>query len=210
MSTDSFLRLLDGAWAPARAMGALGSAPIEELRDHAAGFIPAAFRVDSPVRCLDVGSGVGVPGLFLAHQLPASRWLLLDASERRCDLARQASETCGLADRVEVCHGRVDDLAQDDSFRRGFGFVVSRLFAPFAEVVECCLPMVASGGVMVTACSEDAIVEWSGADLSVLGGRYVGSWHTAAGVFVCVEGVAGLMDQYPRRGPARRRRPFSG
>jgi len=109
MTTDPFLSRLDGAWAPARAMGALGGALIEELRDHAAGFIPAAFRVDSPVCCLDVGSGAGVPGLFLAHQLPMSTWLLLDASERRCDLARRASEVSGLGDRVEVRHGRVEE-----------------------------------------------------------------------------------------------------
>jgi len=189
-------------------MGALGSAPIEELRDHAAGFIPAAFRVDSPIDCLDVGSGVGVPGLLLAHMLPDSRWLLLDASERRCDLARQASEACDLGDRVDVRHGRVEDLAHDVSFRRVFDLVVSRLFAPFAETVECCLPMVSLGGVMVTACSEDAVDEWAETDLSELGGRYVGSWRTDYGVFVCVEGILGLKDRYPRRGPARHRAPF--
>jgi len=210
MTTDPFLSRLDGAWAPARAMGALGSASIEELRDHAAGFIPAAFRVDSPIRCLDVGSGAGVPGLLLAHQLPVSSWLLVDANERRCDLARQAGDASGLAGRVEVRHGRVEDLARDARFRRGFEFVVSRLFAPFEEVVECCLPLLAPGGVMVTSIAEDALPRWSTADLSRLGGCFVESWRTDSGMFVRVDGVDGLMDRYPRRSPARRREPFEG
>lgn len=210
MTTDEFLRILDRAWAPARAMGALGSASIDELCDHAAGFVPAAFRVPSPTRCLDVGSGVGLPGLLLAHLIPESQWLLLDASERRCDLARQAVEACELEPRVEVCHGRVEDLAREPEFRRGFDLVVSRLFAPFAETAECCLPLVGDGGRMVVSCSEEALTTWQEADLTALGASFDGSWRTESGLYVGLVGVAGLVSRYPRRGPARRREPFVG
>jgi len=191
-------------------MGALGSASIDELRDHAAGFIPAAFRVHSPTRCLDVGSGVGVPGLLLAHLLPDSHWMLLDASERRCDLARQAVEACDLDARVEVRHGRVEDLGRVAEFRRGFDLVVSRLFAPFAETAECCLPMVDVGGRLVVSCSEEALASWLDTDVASLGGVFDSSWRTDSGLYVSLLGVSGLLDRYPRRGPARRRDPFAG
>jgi len=210
MKTDEFLRILDRAWAPARAMGALGSASIDELCDHAAGFVPAAFRVPSPTRCLDVGSGVGLPGLVLAHLMPESRWLLLDASERRCDLARQAVEACELESRVEVCHGRVEDLGRDSEFRRGFDLVVCRLFAPFSETAECCLPLVAMGGRMVVSSSEEALATWQDADLAALGAAFAGSWRTDSGLYVGLAGVKGLVSRFPRRGPARRRDPFVG
>jgi 16S rRNA (guanine(527)-N(7))-methyltransferase RsmG len=50
---------------------------------------------------VDVGSGVGLPGIPLAAALPHVEFTLLDRSERRCRLARRAARMMELAN-VEV------------------------------------------------------------------------------------------------------------
>jgi len=210
MSTEGFLSLLDEAWGASRAAGVIGGDPIEKLRDHAAGFIPAAFRVDSPTDCLDVGTGAGLPGLLLAHLLPSSSWTLLDSNERRCDLARRAVESCGLSNRVEVIHSEASEFGSHGSGRRGFDFVVSRLFGGFSETAECCLPMLRTGGSFVVSSARDTLPRWESADLTRLGGEMVKSWVLHEAAYVQVLGVDGLEDRFPRRSSARRRRPFEG
>jgi len=209
MTTDAFLTALERAWRPARVIGALGGASELELCDHAAGFIPAAFHVGVSVRGLDIGTGVGVPGLVLAQLLPHSTWTLVDSNERRCEIARRAVESVGLADRVEVIHGRAEDLAHMDDHRRFYDLVVSRLFGQAAETAECGLPFVRVGGSLVVSCSEDSLRRWTEGRWDSLGGCFGSSWETAEGWFVAMDGVAGLEDRFPRRLAARRRSPFS-
>ena len=57
-----------------------------------------------PSRLIDVGSGVGLPGIPLAILWPETRVLLLDRSGKRVDLARRAVRGLGL-DNVEVRQG---------------------------------------------------------------------------------------------------------
>ena len=60
---------------------------------------------------LDVGSGVGLPGIPLAIALPNTQFTLLDRSGRRCELAARATRVLGL-DNVSVRQG---DLVEIDS-----------------------------------------------------------------------------------------------
>ncbi len=208
MTTDEFLSALESAWRPAREMGALGGVSIVQLRDHAAGFVPAAF-VGRAADCVDIGSGVGTPGIFLAHLLPHTRWTFVDASERRCEVARRAVESVGLSARVAIVHARVDELAHLSETRRRFDLVVSRLFGDMSETAECGLPLVRIGGCLVASCREPTVMAWSEADLGPLGGSFAGSWKSNHGVFVRIDGVKGLEDRFPRRPSSRRRVPYS-
>ncbi len=61
-----------------------------------------------PTRILDVGSGVGLPGIPLAITMPDTGFWLLDRSGRRVDLMNRAKRILGL-DNVEVIHGDLDD-----------------------------------------------------------------------------------------------------
>lgn len=57
---------------------------------------------------LDIGSGVGLPGIPLAILRCRSSLVLLDRSGRRCDLAERAVRILGL-DNVVVSHGSAED-----------------------------------------------------------------------------------------------------
>ena len=84
-------------WLVAEAIPAGGLGPAEEsvvysrhLADSLLFAAPWRSRQGSPSSILDIGAGVGLPGLPLAIAWPCSRVTLLERSVRRADLARRA------------------------------------------------------------------------------------------------------------------------
>ena len=65
------------------------------------------FR-DTPDLVLDVGSGVGLPGIPLSVVMPETRFVLLDRSGRRVDLMKRVTRMLDLPN-VEVVHGDISD-----------------------------------------------------------------------------------------------------
>ncbi|HEX5695086.1 MAG TPA: RsmG family class I SAM-dependent methyltransferase, partial [Acidimicrobiia bacterium] len=79
----------------------------------------AAGFSEQPAQILDVGSGVGLPGIPLAVVMPDTEFHLLDRSRRRVDLMRRATRILDLSN-VEVIHG---DIAE---WTRPMDGIVSR------------------------------------------------------------------------------------
>jgi len=89
-----------GEWLATEAVDAGGIGPAEEARltdRHLADSIVfAAAWSDEPSTILDVGSGVGLPGIPLAVLYPDAAVTLLDRSGERCRLARRVVRVVGL------------------------------------------------------------------------------------------------------------------
>ncbi len=66
--------------------------------------------VDEPRRIVDVGTGVGLPGIPLAMAFPRSEVVLVDRARRRADLVRRAVRILAL-DNVVVVEGDAGALA---------------------------------------------------------------------------------------------------
>lgn len=202
---------LEAAWQPAREAGVIGPAPLSTLIQHAAGFVPAAWRVGATFSAIDLGTGAGVPGLLLAVLHPRSRWLLVDASERRAAMAQRAVAAMALEDRVEVVHRRAEDVARDPANRARADLVVARLFGDPAEVAECAGPLVRAGGRVVVSVTEETEGRWRGADpvaLAAVGLGALDVWGDETGRYLSVLGTGDASAAYPRRPPARRRSPL--
>lgn len=96
-----------GAWLVEEALPAGGIGPSEAPVVHSRHiadsllFAGAWERPDPPSSLLDVGAGVGLPGIPLAIAWPTADVVLLDRSSRRADLARRALRVLGL-DNVRV------------------------------------------------------------------------------------------------------------
>jgi hypothetical protein len=198
---------LEAAWLPARRAGVLGSATTEEIREHAAGFIPAACGVLDPVVGIDLGTGAGVPGLLLAVALPYSRWTLVDGSERRCEFALSAVRALALQDRVEVRHGRAEELAHDVNYRGVYSLVVARLFGPPSELAEIGIPFATDGGTLAVSVTAETTAVWR-AGFSHLPVRELECRKTEAGSFLHVERSGPVDDSWPRRQRKRQRDPL--
>lgn len=200
---------LETVWSSARRSGSLGPDPISKLRDHARGFIPDAWRDVQGLRLIDLGTGVGVPGVLLALELPESRWLLVDANQRCCDLAFAAVTAAGLAPRVEVSHVRAENLARRQESRETFSGAVARRFGPAPELAECGLPLLRSGGLLVLSVSPATERQWRAADLLDLTGCAIqSSWQVESNRYMAITRINPAPENLPRSGPARRRRPL--
>lgn len=205
---------LASAWRPARAAGVLGDASIDEFWEHTVGFASAvcsAFSADCSTwngHVLDAGTGAGVPGVLLARQLPHAAFTLVDALERRLDHTRAACRALDLSERVEVLHGRVDDLAALVSHRARYDAVVARLLTDPMEAAELLMPLVRAGGVVVASARLEEVDRWRAAACAVLPSATTIAAERPVGCFVSVQVPEPVATRFPRRASARRRRPL--
>ena len=202
------LERLDRAWVPARAAGAVGGAPIEALRLHAGGYILDEWRTLPEGQFVDCGTGAGVLGILLALELPGSQWCLVDARERRCEMAQRAVAAAGLTERVTVEHALVDEMARADG-RGGFDGAVARSFGPVPELAECALPLLNEDGSLVVSVSASTALRWQQMPLAVRTGCEIeGTWTTPYGSYLSVKRFGPIPASLPRRRPARSRSPL--
>ena len=215
MLSDALAASLEEAWVPARRVGALGTASIEELWEHTAGFalaVCSAFGADCSTwngRVLDAGTGSGIPGVLLACQLPMAELVLVDSSDRRLDHVRAAVRALELADRVRVVHGRLDDLAHESAHRLSYDVVVARLLAEPAETAELVLPCVARGGVAIISCRQNQTAEWRRLSENIAGVEAATTTSGPRGTYVTVAVTDELPRAYPRRSAVRARKPLT-
>lgn len=107
----------------------------------------AGWRNATPPRSLlDVGSGVGLPGIPLALTHPNTAVMLLDRSERRIGLAKRAIRILGL-DNVHTLHGEADQ------HQSTYAAVTMRAVNPLPAALDVVGGFLSPGGVGVLAAS---------------------------------------------------------
>ena len=102
-----------GEWLSTEGYRAGGIGPGEtdriELR-HLADSLLFATPLDSGVgHVIDLGTGVGLPGIPLAIAMPGTAFTLIDRSQRRVDLARRVIRILGL-ENCQAVIGEIDTL----------------------------------------------------------------------------------------------------
>ena len=127
--------LLAGVLARSQQLGFLGPGEVRAHVRHAEAFVAAATV--EPEAFIDLGSGGGVPGLVLAQRWAGARGWLLDGQLRRVRFLEEAVGELGLSDRIEVRHGRAEDLAHEPSLRGESTVVTARSFGPPGVTAEC-------------------------------------------------------------------------
>lgn len=134
-----------GAWLVEEAIPAGGVGPneAERIEDrHLADsllFAGGWAGRNPPERLLDLGSGVGLPGVPLAILWPQTAVVLVDRSAKRMDMARRAGRMLGLKNlTAEVGDARHLDQSVD--------MVVARAAASAAKVHSWALPALRPGG----------------------------------------------------------------
>jgi 16S rRNA (guanine527-N7)-methyltransferase len=137
--------------AEARRRGFVGPGELEPHLAHAAALGAAVEPDRRPDRALDLGSGAGLPGLVLARRWPSTRWVLLDANERRCAFLVDAVQQLGLGDRVSVERARAEQASHTPSLRGRFELVTARAFGRPAVVAECAAGFLTVGGLLVVS-----------------------------------------------------------
>ena len=126
-------------------LGFLGARPIDEVIEHASGFVTALDDVTGTV--VDLGSGGGVPGLVIACARPDLEIVLVDRRSKRTDFLMRMVRRHRISDRVQVISADTAELVS----RRGatFDAAVARGFGPPHSTLEVGLSLVRPGGLVV-------------------------------------------------------------
>jgi 16S rRNA (guanine527-N7)-methyltransferase len=156
----------------ARDRGYFGPGPVLAHLQHARGFAAVSSDLlgSAPGRAVDLGSGGGVPGLVLAHDWPASSWLLIDSARRRAADLETAVRELALTDRVTVRTERAEVVAHEPDWREAARLVTARSFAAPALTAEVAAGLVAPGGLLVVSePPEPGPERWPVSSLKALG-----------------------------------------
>ena len=141
-----------GRWLAAEAIPAGGVGPNEldsiEERHLADSILFAGGWAVAPPECWDLGSGAGLPGLVLACIWPETKMVLVDSSERRCQLARRGGRVIGVA--LEVRRSRIEGLTGP------LRAIVSRATIPAARFRPILARLLSPDGVAVISGSRDS------------------------------------------------------
>lgn len=129
----------------AQRLGFLGPRPIPEVVEHARGFVRAIEHRASIGSVLDLGSGGGVPGLVIAHDLSATHVTLLDRRTKRTDALERYVRRLGWQARVSVVCEDVGTFGPNALFDA----VVARGFGPPAFTLSSAARLVQPGGAIV-------------------------------------------------------------
>jgi 16S rRNA (guanine(527)-N(7))-methyltransferase RsmG len=144
---DTFIDRLElyRGWLLDEAIGAGGIGPGEagriDLR-HIADSLLFSLVMEPTDHVLDVGTGVGLPGIPLAILTPGTQFTLLDRSRRRIDLVRRACRILQL-DNVVVVQSDVTGYAGP------FATVVTRASIPPEELLGPLKTLVSPDGVAI-------------------------------------------------------------
>jgi 16S rRNA (guanine527-N7)-methyltransferase len=190
--------------------------PEAVARLHLLDAVAALPFVDAlaPRRCLDLGSGGGVPGLVLALARPETAWMLVDSVHKKAEILASFVATLGLAN-VTVLAERAEIIGRDPAHRETYDLVTARACAALPILAEYALPLLRVGGTLLA---------WKGAvaDNELRAGRVATaelggdapalepSGMEALGdhQFVLVRKLAPTPARYPRRPGEPARRPL--
>ena len=165
-------------------------------------------------RCLDLGSGGGVPGLVLALARPDRRWVLVDSVRRKAEALRGFVASLGIGN-VEVVAERAEILGRDPAHRERHDVMTARACAALPVLAEYALPLLAVGGTLVAwkgPIGDDELGA-GGVAAAACGGR-VPSVHPSGFAvlgdhrFVVIEKDRPTPERYPRRAGEPGRHPL--
>jgi 16S rRNA (guanine527-N7)-methyltransferase len=172
-------------------------------------------RTERPLRCIDIGSGAGFPGLPIKIYCPKMQMVLLEATSKKVAFLDHVVAHLGLKD-VQTLKGRAEEVAHDSAHRESYDLVLARAVAELPVLVEYTLPLCRLGGRIIAQKGSRAQEEIHAADYAValLGGRLqrvikvelLGLAEERN--LVVIEKVASTPAQYPRRPGMPSKRPL--
>lgn len=98
---------------------------------------------------VDVGTGAGFPGIPLAILIDEGKFVLTDTLGKRIDFLKSVVEMLGLKN-IELVKARAEDFAHDKKYREKFDYSVARGVAKISVLSEYSLPLLVTGGTMLS------------------------------------------------------------
>ena len=114
---------------------------------------------------IDIGAGGGFPSIPLKILNEDKSFILVDATEKKCEFLREVILKLDLKNTEVIC-GRAEELGKNIKYREKFDVCVSRAVARLNILCEYCIPFIKVGGSFV-AYKGDAESEISEAENAI-------------------------------------------
>ena len=167
-------------------LGMIGG-DLDDQLAHCASFVRVLGEfvpLDEPRLAADLGTGGGVPGVYMAAATPSWIWRLIEIRTGRADELERQVARLGLDTEVDVRPAQL--VGQDPDHRARYDVVTAREFGPPPLVAECAAGLVRDGGIVVVSEPPDTAQgdRWPPAGLAAWGfgpveRRLEGSSHFA-------------------------------
>lgn len=119
--------------------------PTEVLYKHILDSVLPYNLMQNSQKILDIGCGAGFPSVPLAIINRNLDITAIDSVQKKTEFVRLVKNKLEL-DNLQVMHTRIEDFANNDSYREKFDIVVSRAVAPLNVILEYSAPMLKNGG----------------------------------------------------------------
>ncbi len=184
----------------------------------ASGAVPNHLPVQRPgvvVRCADVGSGAGFPGIPLAILMSDAQFTLIESVGKKAGFLEHVAALLGLRNVSVIC-SRAEDVGRQEQHRECYDVVLARAVAALNSLAEYCLPLCRLGGRMIAPKGHDAAAELDEAAyaIEVLGGRVVACkaivvpGEEEERSLVVIDKVTHTPERYPRNAGMPTKRPL--
>lgn len=134
--------------------------------------IVKAVDMKKEMKCIDIGTGAGFPGIPIKIAFPHLKITLLDSLKKRVTFLDHVINELGLKS-IEALHGRAEDYAAPGKLRERYDLCFSRAVANLSTLSEYCIPYVKQNGFFVSYKSEKITEEMKSSykAIQILGGK---------------------------------------
>jgi len=164
-------------------------------------------------RVCDVGSGAGFPGIPLAIIFPQTRFVLLEATQKKAAFLTDAINELGLKN-CEVLADRAETAGRGP-LREAFDIVIGRGVSKLSVLTEYCLPLTKLGGQFLALRGKNGVEEaiacraaialFGGGETSLVRLNLTGAGERS---IIIVSKRTSTADKYPRRPGMPEKKPL--
>jgi len=115
-------------------------------------------------KCIDIGTGAGLPGIPLKIARPDIYMLLIDSIAKKINLTKGFAQHTELKN-ISAIRVRAEDLAEEPAHIRKYDFIFSRAVASAAKILGWCKGLLKPGGRIVLLKGGELIKEMSEAKM---------------------------------------------
>lgn len=164
----------------------------------------------------DIGAGAGFPSIPLLIAYSHLHVTIVDSLNKRINFLQLLVNELGLNDRVQLIHGRAEDVGRQKELRESFDIVTARAVARTNVLLEYCLPLVKKNGMFLALKGqylEDEHQESKKATI-LLGGKFIKKHSFSLPVensernIIEFKKVKNTPKQYPRKAGTPAKKPI--